>query len=268
MPDLSDLDDFNQGLPPMNPLPPSEVRRRGNRLRRRNTALAAGAGVLVAALAIGTPVIALSGDGGSDIDPAPSPTVRTTVTTIPTGFPVGDGMGTAGDPAHVGEERGEVVFTEIGICGRSAWSLEAQSRPAVDALGAVWSDGIEGGEQRTLATYADDATASDALDEMSTSVDACPPPKPVNGQAIVPIALESAVGEESFAFLEQYQDSAGPTGEGNVFVIARVGNALLIDKTYIGGAGDRSIAQDTVSLLTDRSAGVVEAMCLFSVEGC
>ena len=33
----------------MNPLPPSEVRRRGDRLRRRNTALAVGVGVLAAA---------------------------------------------------------------------------------------------------------------------------------------------------------------------------------------------------------------------------
>ena len=62
MPDLNDLDHFDQGLPHMDFLPPSEIRRRGNRLRRRRTALVATGGVLAAAIAIGAPLGRLTSD--------------------------------------------------------------------------------------------------------------------------------------------------------------------------------------------------------------
>lgn len=274
MPDLNDLDDFNQGLPRMDFLPPSEIRRRGDRLRRRRTSMVAVGGVLAAAIAVGAPVIALSGDDGTRTDgtqyvatdpPAPRPTV----TDVPDGFPVGDGMGTASDPAQVGTDVGEVVFASITVCEDEVWLLDSGATPTVDALGAVWSDGVSGGEQRTLATYADEQAARSALSAIGSAVADCPPPVVRgDGFAIEPKALTAAGGEETLAYVDRYLDADGYTGEGNVFVLTRVGNALLIDKTYIGGAGDLAVAQDTADLLADRATGVVDAMCVFSADGC
>ena len=59
MPDNDDLSSFTDGFSEgmhVNPLPASEVRRRGDRMRRRNTTLATVGGVVAAAVFIGTPV--------------------------------------------------------------------------------------------------------------------------------------------------------------------------------------------------------------------
>ena len=75
MPDndpLESLDNFPEGLH-VDSLPASEVRRRGDRMRRRNTALATVGGVVAAAVFIGTPVALMSGNDKDTVDPAPSP---------------------------------------------------------------------------------------------------------------------------------------------------------------------------------------------------
>jgi len=85
---------------------------------------------------------------------------------------------------------------------------------------------------------------------------------------VTPFALESAAGDDSYAYFDQYADRGGPTGEGNAYDVVRVGNALLLDKTYFGGAGDPAIAQQTADLLRTRSTSVIEQMCIFSGTGC
>ena len=64
------LSSFDPG-PAMNPLPPSDVRRQGDRLRRRNNVLA-GVGAAVAVAVIVTPLAILGtrGDGNTSPDPA------------------------------------------------------------------------------------------------------------------------------------------------------------------------------------------------------
>ena len=87
---LRELENFTPGLT-MDPLPASEVRRRGTRLRRRNTALATVGGVAAVAI-IAAPVIALTGHPRSTApEPAPSPS-PSWVQTIPSDFPLTDGM--------------------------------------------------------------------------------------------------------------------------------------------------------------------------------
>lgn len=63
------MSDFDAG-DPVNPPQPSEIRRRGDRIRRRNTTFAA-VGAAVAVAVIATPIAVLS--GGSQDDTAPDP---------------------------------------------------------------------------------------------------------------------------------------------------------------------------------------------------
>ena len=102
MPDndpLESLDNFPEGLH-VDSLPASEVRRRGDRMRRRNTALATVGGVVAAAVFIGTPVALMSGNDKDTVDPAPSPPTPSVtedgqpgwLTEIPAEFPVTEGM--------------------------------------------------------------------------------------------------------------------------------------------------------------------------------
>ena len=102
MPDndpLESLDNFPEGLH-VDSLPASEVRRRGDRMRRRNTALATVGGVVAAAVFIGTPVALMSGNDDDSVDPptvpadVPEPTTPSAewLTEIPAEFPLADGL--------------------------------------------------------------------------------------------------------------------------------------------------------------------------------
>lgn len=270
MPDrIEELDHFTAPGLTMHPLPATEVRRRGTRMRRRNIALAT-AGTLAACALIGTPLAVMLTGGQSD---APEVARQTPVAvvewqrTIPGDFPLGEGMSPTPEtnPATVGTQVGEVVLDAIDICGRPAWSHDAAR--ISDVLGAVWSDGIAGGEQRTLALYSSANRAQGALDVMAARVTGCPD-QPPSDLVITPISLESDAGDDSLAYVDQYGDLSGPTGEGNAYLVVRVGNALLLEKTYFNGAGDPAVAQQTADLLSTRSTSVVEQMCVFSETGC
>ena len=129
MPDndpLESLDNFPEGLH-VDSLPASEVRRRGDRMRRRNTALATVGGVVAAAVFIGTPVALMSGNDKDTVDPAPSPPTPTVtedgqpgwLTEIPAEFPLADGFpetnGLDGSPTEVVDSPGP-QYDGIGAC--------------------------------------------------------------------------------------------------------------------------------------------------------
>ena len=264
------LSSFDPG-PAMNPLPPADVRRRGDRLRRRNNVIA-GVGAAVAVAVIVTPLAILGsrGDDNASPDPAPAPpspsvttdgdTGRAVQVTIPGGFPLGDGM--ALDPAIdpvVSGDRGsaELIQASLNICGQDSWARKGTT----DLLGATWSDGIEGGEQRTLAVYSSDAEAESALRRIADDVGSCPDG---GGTGYPVVALDSELGEESTAYVEQYpQDD-----DGRSFQVSRVGNALLIDHTYVPAGGDVAAAQSAVDDLATRAGYVVAAMCVFAADQC
>ncbi len=111
---------------------------------------------------------------------------------------------------------------------------------------------------------------SSALGAIGAAVAECPPQElRGNGFAIEPQTLTSTGGEESLAYVDRYLDADGYTGEGNVFVLTRVGNALLLDKTYVGRRAATwpwPRTSPTCSPTTPPASST--AMCVFSADGC
>jgi hypothetical protein len=72
MPDpIEELSNFDPRSP-VNPMPAAEVRRRGDRLRRRNTALVVGGAVAAVVLAAVPVAVFAGGDNGDDPEPGPA----------------------------------------------------------------------------------------------------------------------------------------------------------------------------------------------------
>lgn len=252
MPDpIDELDNFSIPGPPMNPLPASEVRRRGNRIRRRNNALAT-VGALAVVAAIATPfAVAAGGSGQSqqDIGPADQPPGGW-VQTIPTEFPLAAGM-----PEGT-EESADYEQQSTDVCDGQGWTPSGESRQA------VYTDPSEGGQDRTIALYADDDAAEQAVDDLASRVEACG----AETAAAFPATelLDVSAGDQAVAYVNRYTDG----GDADVVRVLRVGNAVLQDSAYTLGAGDPAVVQDVLDRLEADATETVAAMCTFSLEGC
>ena len=266
MPDLNDLDHFDQGLPQMDLLPPSEIRRRGDRLRRRRTALVAASGVLAAAIAIGTPVVALSGSGsdrgdrGVEVATDPPSPVRTEpvggwTTIVPKGFPLLAGFADEGARAS------------HSLDGDPAVPAGCQSGFAgfTDGLVASYQGDSEDREVRILAVDPDAATASAQLAQFRAAVEACT--AYAGTGRVVGVHPADLGTQESMAFSEQVQVDPGLFSDLSLTVIGRTGNAIYVDYSYGAVGGDQQVAAE-IARLTEKSAGPVAAMCAFAVDGC
>lgn len=262
---------FTDAMSTVTPLPPSEVRRRGDRRRRRNQAAVAFAGVAAAA-AIVTPV-ALTAGGGSGQRDLPvatdTPTATTpakVVTEIPQGFPITDGMGgESGIPAKVVpyDPNAADGLMALHVCvGPAGDNLAWDAATASDALLASWSDGIEGGEFRTLATYPDEATASAIVQGVAETVTGCAKPA-VGERGPFPVELGAPdLGDETYAYVDQYleEDTGNPDGSGTMYVIVREGNALLLLSAYTPVASDPAAMEFNIENTRKQLTGVVAAM--------
>ena len=184
MPDndpLESLDNFPEGLH-VDSLPASEVRRRGDRMRRRNTALATVGGVVAAAVFIGTPVALMSGNDKDTVDPAPAPPTPSVtedgqpgwLTEIPAEFPVTEGMTDTGRPAEGGTDN-------FGLCDTSY----PTSTGTADIQTWSWSDDGESSVQRTFQLWPDDAAARASLDRLEEAVQSCPQQPTQGGEEII-----------------------------------------------------------------------------------
>ncbi len=241
----------------MNPLPPSDVRRQGDRLRRRNNVLA-GVGAAVAVAVIVTPLAILGSRGDGDASPDPAPTPRTEWRqSIPADFPLGDGMPddavVSADPPY-----GEVVMETVNLCDAEVWS----AADARDLLGAVWTNGIEGGEQRTLAVYADDAAAEQAVRAFDDAIGGgCSIGNQASSTDVTPLNSQGTLG-----WVESYVREGAPSG-ARVGQLTLVGNALLLDHVFVPEQSG-AVAEQAAQTLADSASGVIEAMCVFSPLGC
>ncbi|KQZ67375.1 hypothetical protein [Nocardioides sp. Root151] len=141
---IKDLENFSSEGLPMNPLAPSEVRRRGDRIRRRNQGvLALGAAAAVAVVATSGVLVAGAVNQGEGPDPAVDPTQttdRTTsgfLTTIPDDFALDVGMG----GAQVTEDG---QMDDLDYCGTTPLS----DLPTLDVRSAE----VSGGETSVTRT--------------------------------------------------------------------------------------------------------------------
>ncbi|GAB3256507.1 hypothetical protein [Nocardioides dilutus] len=268
MPDndpLESLDNFSEGLH-VNALPASEVRRRGDRMRRRNTALATVGGVVAAAVFIGTPVALMSGnDGGDDIDPAPQPTPTVTedaqpdwLTEIPAGFPVTEGMTNEGKPT-------EGDLDAIALCDTSY----PTSQGTTDSQTWFFSGDGESSATRVFQLWPDDAAAFLSLDRLKDAVQACPQQPSAGGEDVIETRLVDfdTGGDASLTFAQQIVADDGLVSQLTTVEVTQVGNAVLVDMSYGAAGGDQAIAIAT-QILADRSAATRAAMCVFTKDGC
>jgi hypothetical protein len=250
MPDpIDELEGFT--MPTVHPLPPGEVRRRGDRIRRRNRALATVGGMAVVA-AIAAPLAAVaSHQGSSGPEPAdPGPSVAW-VRTIPADFPLTDGLPTTT------KTRDGYQPQAVDVCESEAWA----TGDATDVRQATYSDGIEGGDDRVLALFPTQADAESSVDALDAGVRACA--DRTGGATRSAEVVPSDVGDQSLAWANQMGD-----GQMFVFQAVRVGNAVLLDSAFAMGGGDTQVVRQTVDLLQRRSADVLASMCVFSAEPC
>jgi len=240
---------------PARPLPAAEVRRLGDRRRRRTAALAAGAAVL-AVMAVVLP-FALSGSEKGAVAPV-TPPAHEWVTTIPESFPLSSGM--LGKPRHL-PGTGPTFYEPIEACGDQSWT-----QPVV-GMAAARDPSAPGNpeEARALALYRDDAEAQSVMAARAAAVDACPAPVGYDSRVLV----AAKVGDATYAFVDDTDGGLITT------LYVRVGNAVLTDQeTYTGIVTEpynvvQDLGQKWIGEMQTQSAGVIRAMCaFFSTDGC
>ena len=264
----------------MNPLSASEVRRRGTRLRRRNTALAT---IGVAAVAVIAMPLGLSAAGGDRSAPEPGPATQSptrtsepVVTTdwrqeVPATFPLAEGFPTTnasdGSPVVVSDEPG---LADVTLCGLTAWSADSAGPvPAADAAGVTYAGESEDSRARTLAVYADDHAAEQAFTDLRLGVVDCPVDRTWDRR---PPAVRRC-GRRSPASRPSRSPSAPPRrrrlpGRPLTYQVVRVGNAVYL-ATYVGqGGGDQQVVDQALQLMAEDSAPVISDLCLFAAEPC
>lgn len=272
---------------------PIDVRRRGDRIRRRRHAVAGLAAAVAASVAVVVPSALLAGDDPTPApappapsgtrspapsetsSPAPSETGSPSVAEpIPADFPL-----VAGWPDPTAVEPGP----SFGITG-PAPDLED---PVFDQPACGGPLSVPGGTQRLRAVYrnvedlrsrqlisfpsADDAVGF--VDDVVRLYRSCPQEPPGDdGLTYTRVVVETEVGGQSWA-VGRYpsRDGEPAVGSASTVHVVRLGSAVLVDTVEGegGGAGDlEELARQRAGFMAQASASVVERMCLFTVAGC
>jgi len=272
---IHQLENFTEGLT-VNPLSPSEVRRRGDRLRRRNSALVAVAAVAVVAV-VATP-LALWADGDNRVEQGPatnSPSVSDSATPtdgatqapqvhdIPDDFPLAAGWPDTstseyGDKALKGPSRA-LPALDITACGHHVPDLGN-----LDRLDATWKN-VEDYRSRELLTF---PTAQEAVTYVAhlRAIWMDCPSEDAGGQTTVHELRSTEVGGESVALVTSYEMNGAPALGLSVDHVIRLGRGVLIDSGANEGTTD--LLEHQLAVMTDESAPAVAAMCVFTEAGC
>ena len=214
---IRDLENFSAGGTATTPLPAAEVRRRGDRLRRRNTTLLTAASAVAVAAVIAVPLVlgrgnddAGRGPGFSTHTPTPSPAPTPTSTTVTTGevdgprvasipvrFPLATGYPeTNGDgtPVKVNQVGGSLP---LQLCGREV----ATDAGLLDAAQAAYT-APEDARSRDLVLYQSGEAAARALATVRSSLEGCAE-ETVGATDQVREEFRYDTGDESFAWTER-----------------------------------------------------------------
>ncbi|MGZ8737379.1 MAG: hypothetical protein ACXWW7_09475, partial [Nocardioides sp.] len=262
-------------------LPASEVRRRGDRMRRRRTTVRAlGAACAVAVITTGG--IALGGDltgsspqpppASQDADPTPAPTKsaepRPVITEIPDDFPLAEGY-----PTDNGSDReligpgADVPSLEDGVmpCDQVAYPTVGSA----ERLGVIFRQ-PEDFRSRELTTYADAATAREALANLVEAHRACT--RESFGGTPESVTLtevrQTQLGDDGYAVVQTYEVGGEPAIGLSQIQAVRVGNALLLSTTSNEGGGDPEGINAAVRAEEDTLTPLADAMCVFTEAGC
>ena len=260
---MSDHDPFETFKATMStdlqPLPAAEVRRRGDRLRRRNTALAVAGGTVAAMTAIGVPIALTQGGDTTDGDSGllatqgPSTDAVEWRIGIPEGFPLVQGLPETNVFSGTAVEAREGYEPQApGPCRGEAWDVTG----SLDVLQAVFQD-TEGGIDRSLAVFADDTEAAARIDAMAEQAATCRD----TDTTVVP--LTNDLGEQSLVFANVWDD-----GQTYLHQAVRVGNAVLYTTSFSLGGGDPGVLEDERERAQDRDSEVIAEMCTFAADPC
>jgi len=272
--DLENLGPEGNAVPA---LPPSEIRRRGDRLRRRHQALTAvGAAVAVAAVAttgaaVGGAFQRAEGPGpaqtptGQSSEPTPSPTGPAPAgddDDIPDDFPLDvDHLDLTGDGGEFEGPAPDVREFTVNPCGQHVWTV-----PARDRL-AFFSSGPEFNDYRELRTFADADEAVAQMESIRSMLDACPSEElegePHEGGGTLTWARYDAdTGYDTTTFGSFREMALG----GDLVQVTRVGRAVLFTLRY--AEYDEISLERTVPDTTELTGRIAPSMCLFTEAGC
>jgi hypothetical protein len=269
---------------PVDRLPADEVRRRGDARRRRRTTLQGAAATLAVAAVVGGVAFGTGAVDSTAPDPppasqGPTPTPEPTevadpsptrvadpdaVTAIPPGFPLADGYpeDTGADTDLQGPGPEVEAFTEMTACDRTL-----QLVPPEDRLAATFSQ-PEDYRARELTTYASAAGAADQVARIVDLYQACPRETYEASPDTVVEVVPGTLGDASYSIVRRGEMDGGYVPGMEVIVAVQVGNAVLLSsESHEGGASPASV-RSAQRQAEDRVVGLVDAMCVFTTDGC
>ncbi|GEP35702.1 hypothetical protein NSZ01_34700 [Nocardioides szechwanensis] len=259
MPDpIDELENFNPGAP-MNPLSPSEVRRLGDRHRRRRTAgIALAAAAAVAVIATGSVVLAGGGEP-QGLDPAPPNPSESTASgpRIPDSLDITVDLyeNESGEPAT--QRHGDVGLTLVDFCGVTPFADDGRA----DSVSAATS-GPEYSDTREVVLYADEQSAGQALERLTAAARDCPRQESGPDNDTLHRVESWDAGESGVLVVRTYTNSLG----AEIMRFTRVGDALLASSTY--AEYDPSNTASGEADQARRLKSVVDQMCVFTDAGC
>ena len=262
--------------PGAEPLPatPAEIRQRGDRARRRRSALVAG-GAALAVAAVASGALLLGPDGSADPQPAPAPTrtdapespdaPETSDTpvvpdTIPADFPLAVGMIEDPDEANADPWLGDIDY------------CDASSSMADTAVDDRFAQTLVPGDNqfRSLELFASAREAkARALDHVG-KFRSCPQFTTEVGSVARTEVGESGLGDQGWTVTRDFTSNGKPQFGQEVYQVVRSGNALLITRRSNEGPGSTDPERFRLFALHDTESvmDLVGAMCPWSEEGC
>ena len=261
------------------PTPPaSDVRRRGDSLRRRRQALQAG-GVAAVVLTVALTAVSLRGGAGPDSAPeippatqpgSPEPRVSDPpaspgrpVTTIPAGLDLAQGYV---DADGAGTEDTLVAGRDVNwISDEIACDSDHSPRDEETDRAASLLSEPEHSMGRDLRVFADEDTAQRVASDYVSWFRDCPTfSLDTGGSQTTNTVVDGDQVGHSWTVMQTYSSDGRPQLGQNILLVEQVGNAVLVVKDYGEGPG----ATDQVEMLRQVTALQTDTQPLLDQLGC